>query len=177
MSNDSGRRRPSISAVVAVLALVVAVAGTAVAAPDALRKLDKKETKQVKKIAKKEANKRISKRAPKLNVNSADSAGVADTANLATAIAPDSVKSTSLGTLTTRTDQVVIPNNAGAAVDVECNADEQMITGGTNTAGVGTGAGWAVNRSNPQPNGWDAAARNDTGSNGTLIVEAVCLAP
>lgn len=71
------RIKPTHAMLVAVIALFVALGGGA-AAGVAISSLDKKEKKQVTKIAKKQgkqqANKRIDKREPKLNVNSAKSA-------------------------------------------------------------------------------------------------------
>ena len=72
MRSISKGRRPSPAMVVAVVALVAALAGTGVAATISV--LDKGEKKQVKKIARKQANKRITKRAPNLSVANADSA-------------------------------------------------------------------------------------------------------
>ena len=72
------RARPSPAILVAVIALVAALGGSAVAEVATTSKLDKKEKKQVKKLAKKQANKRIDKREPSLNVASAESAGNAD---------------------------------------------------------------------------------------------------
>ena len=71
-------RRPSPALIVAVLALSIAVAGTAVAGVATISVLDKQEKKQVKKISKKQANKRITKRASSLNVNSAKTAATAN---------------------------------------------------------------------------------------------------
>ena len=89
------RRSPAI--VVAVLALVAAVAGTAVAGdPGATISVSKKKTKQIaKKQAKKQvnrlapgiANEEITKRAPGLSVNHANTANSANSANSANPIA------------------------------------------------------------------------------------------
>ena len=176
-TNVSKPRRPSLSGIVAVTALVIAMGGTAIAAPDALRKLDAKEMKQVKKIAKKEANKRIDARAGGLSVASADSAANAETANLANAVAPGSVRAGSLGTIEQRQVTESIADGAGESATAACEAGEVMLSGGTSTAGVGTDAGWTVIRSGPDPSGWTAAAFNDTGAAASLIVEVVCLAP
>lgn len=74
------RRRPSPAMIVALVALSVALAGTAVAGVATISALDKHETKKVKKLARKQANKRITKRAPHLSVKNADTAGVANAA-------------------------------------------------------------------------------------------------
>jgi hypothetical protein len=85
------------------------------------------------------------------------------------------VKASKLGTIVQRTDEVDIANNAGGFVSVSCLAGETLISGGATTAGVGLSAGWNLIRSSKAGNGWDAAARNATGSTATLIVEAYCL--
>ncbi len=76
--------RPSPAMVVAMVALVVALTGTAVATSS---KLSGPEVKQVGKIAGKTANKRISRRAPKLTVARAH---VADNATSLGGVAADS---------------------------------------------------------------------------------------
>ena len=170
-------RRPSASIIVAVIALVFAVAGTAIAVPGALEKLDKKEKKAVTKIAAQQANQAIIDQASGLSVKSAKTADSATTAKTASAIATDSVKAGSFGTLTRRTNSVEIVNNTGGSVSVTCDPGEQVITGGTDTTGVGTATGFSTNRSTPDPNGWTATARNNTGSDVTFTVVALCLAP
>ena len=91
-------------------------------------------------------------------------------------IADGAVKASKLGNLTTRSDEVSIPDGNGDVANIECNAGELRISGGTSTVGVGTAAGWSLIRSGPTgTNGWSAAARNETGSAGTLVVQALCL--
>jgi hypothetical protein len=75
--------RPSAALIVAVIALVAALGGGAVAGV-AVTSLNKKDKKQVRKISKKEANKRIDKREPSLDVNSAKNATNAENAINAT---------------------------------------------------------------------------------------------
>lgn len=70
-------KRPSPGVVIGVLALAVALSGTAIAGVAAVSNLSKKEKKQVRKIA----DRRITKRAPKLSVGHADRADVAGNAN------------------------------------------------------------------------------------------------
>jgi hypothetical protein len=72
---------PSPAISIALVALVVALAGTAMAGVATVSKLGKKERKEVTKIANKTANKRITKRAPKLSVRHAGSADVAANAD------------------------------------------------------------------------------------------------
>ncbi len=69
--------KPSPALLVAAVALVASLGGGAVAGVT-ISKLNKKERKQVTKISKKEANKRIDKREPKLSVASAQTAAEAD---------------------------------------------------------------------------------------------------
>lgn len=171
------KRRPSGSMIVAVVALVAAIAGTAIAAPVVL-KLDKKEKKQVTKIARKEANKRITTRASSLTVQkatTADSATNATTAGTASAVAVGSVTSAGLAEIKERSASVDIADGAGDFAQVQCEPTEQVISGGTTTSGVGLSDGWSTIRSGPTSNGWDAAARNETGSAGTLQVKVLCL--
>lgn len=85
------------------------------------------------------------------------------------------VKATKLGTITERTNSVLIANNDGASLTVSCLAGERLISGGTSTGGVGISAGWTLIRSGPLTNSWTATARNATGTSATLIVEALCL--
>lgn len=80
-----------------------------------------------------------------------------------------------LGTIVERRNEVDIQNATGEAVSVSCLAGERLITGGVTTAGVGTDNGWSLIRSGGEGNTWSAAARNNTGSEGTLIVQAFCL--
>lgn len=91
-------------------------------------------------------------------------------------IADGAVQASKLGTLTTRSDEVDIPDGSGDVANIECNTGERRISGGTSTIGVGTVAGWSLIRSGPTGgNGWSAAARNETGSAGTLVVQVLCL--
>ena len=78
MSRIKGAK-PSAALLVAVVALVVALGGGAVAGV-AVTVLNNKEKKEVRKLARKQANKRIDKREPGLDVNSAKSAETAASA-------------------------------------------------------------------------------------------------
>jgi hypothetical protein len=86
------RANPAI--VIAIVALCVAVVGTAAAGPIAeisLTKHEKKQTRKIaatlaRKIAARVSNRRITKRAPKLSVASANSAAAAATASNATSL-------------------------------------------------------------------------------------------
>jgi hypothetical protein len=109
--------------------------------------------------------------------------GAVDTPKLASEsvtsgkIVDGAVHSTDLGTLTERQASTVIADGTGGAVQVSCAAGERAISGGNSTVGVGVSAGWSTIRNGPAANGWDAAARNETGSSGTLVVKVLCLEP
>ncbi len=106
-------------------------------------------------------------------VTSADlAAGAVQNANLG----DGSVTASKLGTIIVRSTSVVVSNGTGDFAQISCQPGEKRLSGGAQTAGVGTAAGWNLIRSGPSgPNGWDAAVRNSTGSSGTLIVEILCL--
>jgi hypothetical protein len=78
-------RKPSPALIVAIAALSVSLVGTALAGPIAeISGLNKKDKRVVRKISNRIANKRITKRAPKLSVANAQTSLLADTANTAT---------------------------------------------------------------------------------------------
>lgn len=79
------KKRPSPAMIVAMTALFISLVGTAVAGPIAEISLNKGEKQQVRKISRnisgKVSNRRISKRAPGLNVATARNAVIANVAN------------------------------------------------------------------------------------------------
>lgn len=79
------KKRPSPAMIVAIAALSVSLVGTAVAGPIAEISLNKGEKQQIRKISRnisgKVSNRRITKRAPGLNVASARNAVIANVAN------------------------------------------------------------------------------------------------
>lgn len=79
------KKRPSPAMIVAIAALSVSLVGTAVAGPIAEISLNRGEKKQVRKISRniagKVSNRRVTKRAPGLNVASARNAVIANVAN------------------------------------------------------------------------------------------------
>ncbi len=82
------RKRPSPAMIVAVTALFISLVGTAFAGPIAeISVFDKGEKKQIRKISRnisgKVSNRRITQRAPGLNVASAQNAAIANVANAA----------------------------------------------------------------------------------------------
>jgi hypothetical protein len=72
------RARPSAPMVVAMVALVAALAGTAIGGVATTASLNKKDRAQVRKIARKQANIRITKRAPGLSVAKANTSNNAN---------------------------------------------------------------------------------------------------
>jgi|tagenome__1003787_1003787.scaffolds.fasta_scaffold20815678_2 hypothetical protein len=103
-------------------------------------------------------------------------AKLADGAVTAAKLAAGGVGATKLGTLVERTDSVTIANGAVDFKQVSCLPGERAISGGATTAGVGSTPGWTLRRSSRiSGEGWDAAAQNNTGSSGTLIVSVLCL--
>jgi hypothetical protein len=102
-------------------------------------------------------------------------ADVADGSIGAADLGAGAVGASKLGTIVERESEVVVNDGAGNATTASCLAGERVLSGGTNTIGVGTVAGWAVIRSGPSGNGWSAAVRNETGNPHTLVVEVLCL--
>jgi hypothetical protein len=186
--------RPSPAIIIAVLALVAAVAGTAVAAdPVATTSAKKVTKKKVKKIA----NKQIDQRAPGLSVAQAETASNANTANSVspngvdtTALQDNAVTNAKLGDGAVSSAEIengqvratdlgptVVRSNSVAGTDsprplsVNCQAGEQVISGG---GGIpNPGSGHVLARSQPLANGWTVTAHG-TG-NWTLQVYALCL--
>jgi hypothetical protein len=151
--------RPSPSLLVAVVALIAALAGTAVAGVATVSKLSGKERKQVAKIARKEANKRITKRAAGLTVAGATSAGSAAVA-------------AQLGKVTVQREIGEVANGTGGSVDVFCPAGAQAIGGGGRAddfdeprllASRPTRAGGEPPNDGESFNGWRVSVFNDAG--------------
>jgi hypothetical protein len=156
---------------VASAALIAALAGTAFAGVATTSKLSGKEKKQVAKIARKEANKRIAKRAAGLRVAFADSASSAATA-------------ARLGKVTVvRQDGEVAPGTGGS-VDAFCPAGTQAIAGGGRgdaaaeprlLASRPAGAGGVTPLSGEEFSGWRVSVYNDTGEPVVPAAWAVCV--
>ena len=109
--------RPSPAMLVAVVALIAALAGTAIAGVATTSKLSGKDKKQIAKIARKEADKRITKRAGGLSV------AVANSANTAAVAAQ-------LGKVTVQRETGDVENLLSGSVDAFCPAGTQAIAGG-----------------------------------------------
>jgi hypothetical protein len=169
--------RPSPAMLVAVAALVAALAGTAVAGVATISKLSGKERKLVAKIARKEADKRITKRAPGLSVASAGTAASTNTANTANTAAQ-------LGKVTVVRQTGSVENGAGGSVDAFCPAGTQAIGGGGRAddfneprllASRPTRAGGEPPGNGESFTGWRVSVLNDSGVTVQPEVWAVCV--
>ncbi|HEX5527822.1 MAG TPA: hypothetical protein VFX44_11590 [Solirubrobacterales bacterium] len=87
-------------------------------------------------------------------------------------IQPKSVGASELGTVTVRTNSASVANNGNGSVSVNCEAGEQVISGGGQPGHFGT----EMTSSRPSGNGWLYQAKNNSGSEDTLTVFALCLA-
>lgn len=87
-------------------------------------------------------------------------------------IQPKSVGASELGTVTVRTNSASVANNANGSVSVNCAAGEQVISGGGQPGHFGT----EMTSSRPSGSGWLYQAKNNSGSEDTLTVFALCLA-
>jgi hypothetical protein len=126
--------RPSPAMVVGVLALSLAIGGSAIAGTTAVTsKLDKKEKKQVKRIAKKQANKRITQRAPGLSVANAQSAVTAESAASA-----DSLNGLRVLPIKHRSGDVTnatVFDAGGLQMRVSCALSDEELRASTTVAG------------------------------------------
>lgn len=87
-------------------------------------------------------------------------------------IQPKSVGASELGAVTVRTNSASVANNGNGSVSVSCAAGEQVISGGGQPGHFGT----ETTSSRPSGNGWLYQAKNNSGSEDTLTVFALCLA-
>ncbi len=163
--------RPTPAMLVAVAALIAALAGTAVAGVATISKLSGKEKKQVAKIARKEADKRITKRAAGLTVAAANSANTATVA-------------AQLGKVTVQRETGEVANLAGGSVDAFCPAGGQAIGGGGRAddfdeprllASRPTRAGGEPPSDGESFTGWRVSVFNDTGVTVQPEVWVVCV--
>lgn len=90
----------------------------------------------------------------------------------ASELQPDSVGSSELGTVTVRTNSTTVANNGNGSVSVNCAPGEQLLSGGGQPGHFGT----EMTSSRPSGNGWLYQAKNNSGSEDTLTVFALCLA-
>ena len=84
----------------------------------------------------------------------------------------DSVGSSELGTVTVRTNSTTVANNGNGSVSVSCAPGEQLLSGGGQPGHFGT----EMTSSRPSGNSWLYQAKNNSGSEDTLTVFALCLA-
>lgn len=103
---------------------------------------------------------------------SVTSSEVADQSLTANDLGPSSVGSSELGAVTVRTNSTKVANNGNGSVSVECAAGEQVLSGGGQPGHFGT----EMTSSRPSNNGWLYQAKNNSGSEDTLTVFALCLA-
>jgi hypothetical protein len=144
-------RRPSPALLVAVVALVAALAGTAVAGPGASSSAITKA--KVKKVANKQINKRLPWEA-------------AD-------IAPNAIHSEELAAINTRSQTQALPPTgfAGTEVTANCQAGEDLISGGVNAPNGDV----LMGSSHKEGEGWRARLFNFGGAPVNATVEAYCL--
>jgi hypothetical protein len=90
-----------------------------------------------------------------------------------TEVTANAISADELTTVTVRTNSTVINNGDTGGVSVSCNAGEQIISGG----GQPTKYGVEMTTSIPSGNGWLYQVKNASGSNATITVYALCLAP
>jgi hypothetical protein len=107
-----------------------------------------------------------------LGAASVTSSEVADQSLTANDLGPDSVGSSELGTVTVRTNSTKGANNGNGSVSVDCAPGEQVLSGGGQPGHFGT----EMTSSRPSGNGWLYQAKNNSGSEDTLTVFALCLA-
>jgi hypothetical protein len=103
---------------------------------------------------------------------SVGSSEVTDQSLTAADLGPSSVNSSELGTVTVRSNSTGIANGANNGVSVDCLAGEQLLSGGAQPGHFGV----EMTSSRPVGNGWLYQAKNNSGSNSTITVYAVCLA-
>ena len=131
-------RRSSPAMIVAVTALSVALVGTAIAGPDAVVSLlDRGEKRQVKKIAKRQANKQIKKKAPRLsvaNAENADNATTAGTAANSVTVGGNRVVKIAYRTPGVNGDNQTILDLNGLQMKADCNGSNATITADTTVA-------------------------------------------
>lgn len=191
--------RPSPAMIVSCVALTLALVGTAVAAPKlavrsaqivngTVRTVDLgKDAVKSPKIADATVSaadlgpdsvgsEEIAKdavTAEEIAENAVGSSEVADQSLTKADLGGDSVGAGELGGTVLRTNTVAIPAGTNRSVSVTCPAGEQVVSGG----GQPTLFGVEMTSSRPSGNGWLYQARNNTASNASLTVFALCLAP
>jgi hypothetical protein len=90
-----------------------------------------------------------------------------------TEVAPNAISADELATVNVRQANEPINNGANGNISVDCAAGEQVLSGGGQPGHYGV----EMTSSRPLGNGWLYQAKNNSGSNSTITVYAVCLAP
>jgi hypothetical protein len=100
------------------------------------------------------------------------SSEVADQSLTASDLGPNSVASSELAAVTVRTNSTSIAKGANGGVSVSCAPGEQILGGGGQPGHFGT----EMTSSRPSGDDWLYQAKNNSGSDDTLTVFALCLA-
>lgn len=108
---------------------------------------------------------------PTIANNAVNSAKVAANSLTSADLAPDSVRASELGPITTVTNTTAIANGANASVTATCPAGSDLISGGGQPSFFGV----EMTSSRPSGNGWLYQARNLSGVPATLTAFALCL--
>ncbi len=103
--------------------------------------------------------------------NAVGSPEVADDSLTAADLGPSSVGASELGTVTVRTNSAALKAGASGGVSVNCQAGEQVLSGGGQPAHFGV----EMTSSRPSGNGWLYQAKNNNGSDSTITAYALCL--
>jgi trimeric autotransporter adhesin len=106
-----------------------------------------------------------------LGAASVTSSEVADQSLAASDLGPSSVAASELAGVTVRTNSAPVAKDANGSVSVSCAAGEQLLSGGGQPGHFGT----EMISSRPSGEGWLYQARNNSGSDDTITVFALCL--
>ena len=174
---------------VTAFALVAAVAGTAVAGctvrldepqdGQPQRRQDKNDsgatTNVSKKLTKKIATKEAKKQDNKQDARNfpIDRSKIRSEAVTSGKLAPGAVQASKLGNINVRKDTIKVISGSQNNTTVDCQAGEQVISGGAKWDALNTERG--LQQSYMDGNGWNAAGENKTAATTKLTVYAYCL--
>lgn len=102
---------------------------------------------------------------------SVTSSEVADQALTASDLGPSSVAASELAGVTVHTNSANIAKGANGSVSASCASGEQVLSGGGQPGHFGT----EMTSSRPSGEGWLYQAQNNSGSDDTITVFALCL--